>query len=172
MTTTSATAPVQMLSMFPRVLLGGGKRAKSGPFALVTQNLLSLGSFPIESLAQSSKADLEGLDLPYVSVDVDADSPSSRPTEPRLMYADTKDDQISSISMHFVAQLHQTCSGAFGNADSLKWEFIEDEGPNRKCLRIMYLSRILSPPIVVPRSLMFYFQSNSLSTSIQENSIY
>ncbi|KAI5121538.1 hypothetical protein M0805_002598 [Coniferiporia weirii] len=102
-----------------------------GSFGIVTQNLLSLGSFPIENLANSPKADLEGFDLPYVSSDPDLTPGSSQPPpEAGQVFSDEKEK--TSDSMQFVAQLHQTCKQTFGNSEALVFEFIDEGGPDRK----------------------------------------
>lgn len=119
-------------------LAGGGTPVDSSrtqnSFALVTQNLLNLGSIPIDRLAESPKADLEGFDLPFLAPHLElhqttaalppgpAESPSVIP----------KEESSLSSTMQHVASLYQTCQQAFGNSEALKFEFLEEYGPNRE----------------------------------------
>ncbi|KAH8114006.1 hypothetical protein DFH11DRAFT_1483807, partial [Phellopilus nigrolimitatus] len=105
-----------------------------GPFG--TQNLLSLGSYHIDNLANSLEADFQGFDLPYVSPQLDRPpDPSRPPPDAGSVFSDEK--ERTSDSMQFVAQLHQTCLQTFGNYECLKYEFIEEDGPDRECFQFI-----------------------------------
>lgn len=123
------------LPSHPYVLLGGSERLTEGPFHIITQNLMSLGSCALEDLARSPKADLHGFDLPgssgSASAEPDVPSASSQPP-PDAGLAGCNGKEKPSDPMQFVAQLHQTCMQAFGNSDALKFEFLEEDGPDRK----------------------------------------
>lgn len=131
------------------VLLSGSGRIGRSAFDVVTRNLISLGALALEELATSPKADIEGFDIPYTSSYPETSSGSSsqfqtaegsgstgdvklvsaNPTLP----SDEKDKSFpTSSSMQFVAQLHKACQQAFGNHESLKFEFIEEGGPDCK----------------------------------------
>ena len=128
------------LPMHPNVLLSGSERIMEGPFGIVTQRLSSLGSCSIESLARSPKADLEGFDLPSVFPDLDLLTSSSMPApDAGRVVSDGKENPKVSPSMQFVAQLHQTCVGAFGNSEALRFEFLDEGGDEGKCSTSIHL---------------------------------
>ncbi|EJD00364.1 uncharacterized protein FOMMEDRAFT_135948 [Fomitiporia mediterranea MF3/22] len=113
-----------------------------GPFGAVTQTLLKLGSCPIENLAHSSMADLEGFDLPGVSPDIELLPVSSKSSlDQTLVVSEDKESQKLSSSMQFVAQLYQTCVRAFGNAEALKFEFIEETGQENQKMCVLTITR-------------------------------
>ena len=137
------------LPQAPPVVLSGSGRIMHGTFGIVTKNLLSLGAFAIEDLSAPSKADLEGFDLPFnssqdalsgsllqtdrTSDEKEADDVKPDTSNPAVS-KDEKDKTDSSSSMRFVGQLHTACQQAFGNHEPLKFEYIEEGGPDRKCL--------------------------------------
>lgn len=131
------------------VLLSCSGRMRRSAFDVVTRNLISLGALALEELATSPKADIEGFDIPYTSSHPETSSSSlsqlqtaegsgsTDDVKPECanstLPSDEKDNSIpSSSSMQFVAQLHKACQQAFGNHESLKFEFIEEGGPECK----------------------------------------
>ncbi|KAL5501067.1 hypothetical protein ACEPAH_9454 [Sanghuangporus vaninii] len=90
---------------------------------------MTLGTCPIEDLAHSPKADLEGFDLPNLPSDFELLQPLSKPPpDAGPVVSDDKESLKVPSSMQFVAQLHQTCVSAFGNSEALKFEFLEETG--------------------------------------------
>ena len=130
----------------PFVLLGSSERLTEGPFHAITQSLMSLGACALMDLTREPKADLHGFELPGASsggrsstTEPNAPSRSSQPPSATDALAPggsaegvVKDKPAD--PMQFVAQLHQTCMQAFGNSDALKFEFLEEKGPDRKFL--------------------------------------
>ncbi|TDL16313.1 hypothetical protein BD410DRAFT_844517 [Rickenella mellea] len=102
------------------------------PFAMVTQNLLNLGALSLERFVETPKADLEGFDLPFLAPHLDLTPTASALPNNEESSVVVKEEAHSSSTMQHVAQLHQTCQQAFGNSEALKFEFIEELGPNRK----------------------------------------
>lgn len=137
-----------LLHKRPQVLLSGNGRMMQGTFDIVTQNLLNLGACPIEKLADSPKTDLEGFELPYVPPHLDLPpgsmQPPPRETPPVLAPSVVDDKEKEPFSMEHVAQLHQTCQQTFGNSEPLKFEFIEEEGPDRKFFRASAVTQLCS----------------------------
>lgn len=139
-------------------------------FSIVTRNLLNLGSCPLEKLAGPSdekfQVDIRSFDLPFLSssitsrFDLPPTSTVNTPFQKDLPSA-TDDQTSSSISMKHVAQLHETCQQTFGNAEALKFEFIEED-PDRKfpylvenadaCLSSLSDSRCHHVPFVIHMS--------------------
>lgn len=126
----------QVVPLHPNVVLSSAERVLEGAFGAVTRSLMKLGTCPIEDLVGSSKADLEGFDLPDLPSDSELPQSSSKPPpDTGLLALDDKESQKIPSSMQFVAQLHQTCVSAFGNSDALKYEFLEETGhENSECL--------------------------------------
>ncbi|KAL5514022.1 hypothetical protein ACEPAG_2783 [Sanghuangporus baumii] len=131
-----------VLPLHPNVLISGSERALEGAFGAVTQSLMRLGTCPIEDLAHSPKADLEGFDLPNLPSDFELLQPLSKPSPDAGPVAldDTESLKVPS-SMQFVAQLHQTCVSAFGNSEALKFEFLEETGHEDRKQCILTITR-------------------------------
>ena len=130
-------------------------------FSVVTRNLLNLGSCPLEKLAGSSDekflVDIRSFDLPFLSSSItsrfDLPQTSTGNTSSQKDLPNATDDQTSSsVSMKHVAQLHEICQQTFGNAEALKFEFIEED-PDREFLFVrsripfvgLYLHRHICP---------------------------
>lgn len=127
MSVLAETRSVMMpLSQQPHMPLTSNDRIHE-TFAIVTQNLLNLGSCPLEKLADSPKADLEGFDL-HVNLNSDLSASTSLETSP----VNANEIGKEPSSMQYVAKLHQICHQTFGNSDCLKYEFIEDENSKGK----------------------------------------
>lgn len=121
-------------------------------FSVVTRNLLSLGSCPLEKLAGPSDEKFQSFDLPFLSSSITSrfDLPPTPTTNSSSSQKDlpnaTDDQTSSSVSMKHVAQLHEICQQTFGNAEALKFEFIEED-PDREFLsafkRMVFVFRSL-----------------------------
>ena len=108
----------------------------SNAFGLITESILALGACPLASLAAESLAsnDARRFDLPFLASGLSSrlDLVGSKDIKAPQVADISIDKQASTHSMHHVAQLHQTCEQIFGNADALKYEFIEDGEPECK----------------------------------------
>ncbi|KLO11981.1 hypothetical protein SCHPADRAFT_941628 [Schizopora paradoxa] len=109
-------------------------------FSVVTRNLLSLGSCPLEKLAGPSDEKFQSFDLPFLSSSITSrfDLPPTPTTNSSSSQKDlpnaTDDQTSSSVSMKHVAQLHEICQQTFGNAEALKFEFIEEDPDHKQCI--------------------------------------
>ncbi len=115
-------------------------------FSVVTRNLLSLGSCPLDKLAGSSdekfRVDIQSFDLPFLSSNItshfDLPPTSTVNTTLQTTLPNATDEQTSSsLSMKHVAQLYETCQQTFGNAEALKFEFIEED-PDRELIILLF----------------------------------
>lgn len=101
------------------------------PFSLISQNLRRLGGFHIERLVDCPGIEFEAFDLPFFATHIDV--PTTLSTQESDVAPVVLQENISS-SMYNIVQLQQTCHQTFGNADALKFEFLEEHGPDREFL--------------------------------------
>jgi hypothetical protein len=111
------------------------------PFSLVSQNLRRLGGHPLERLADCPGIEFEAFDLPFFAHHIDV--PTTLSTQeadaaPPIGTQENTSYTSSSSSMYNIVQLHQTCNQTFGNAEALKFEFLEEFGPDREFLKCQY----------------------------------
>ena len=107
----------------------------------VTQKFLELGMIPLQKFADTPAADLEGFDIPFLApessrIQTSSIKPRSTPvtidSQPLSVYYKKNP---SALTMQYVAQLHKTCEDTFGNSDGLRFEFLEEDGPNSESHR-------------------------------------
>ena len=107
------------------------------PFDLVSQNLQNLGSLSIDRyLSASSGSELLAADYAQPTLETSVPpSPINKshylPVElPQVVQPDASPS--SAVKVQYVARLHQACQRAFGGAQALKFDFIEQNGPKCK----------------------------------------
>ncbi|KAF9242819.1 hypothetical protein BU15DRAFT_72469 [Melanogaster broomeanus] len=100
-------------------------------FDIVSRNLASLGGLSLDEYLYGGTD--TGLSPTTHAPERDASPlsaalPEISPTPPLAKATET-------VSVSAVARLHQTCQRVFGNADALKFEYIEQNGPrNKQCI--------------------------------------
>lgn len=106
---------------------------------IVARNLVNLGAVPIDLLAESSRASLMDFDIPSSGSAVPRAFSIAQPganTSSRVVVPIDAEPQgktlppPSSTDMRQVAELYDVCSQAFGIYEALRFEFLEDDGPN------------------------------------------
>jgi len=100
-------------------------------FEVFFQNLPKIGAMTIEQLLRSP-SDIDDFDTPYHVQEIRDTSPTPpSPLSPTELKQPIKLD--GPPKMECVAQLHHACQRAFRKTDMLKFEYIEEDGPNSEC---------------------------------------
>jgi hypothetical protein len=109
------------------------------PFEAVSQNLAKLHLTTIDIVLQSP-AEVEDFDIPDIRENRET-SPTPPPVlPPQESKQPIKLDGLS--KMQCIAQLHHTCQRVFGKTGLLKFEFVEDNGPNSECLLTFFAHQL------------------------------
>jgi len=111
------------------------------PFNLVSHNLQSIGSLPVDRFLFAPSDESDSLDVPYHIQDLGSHSlfPHLVPSPPPTVSPELQDQKSGNplpsqsnpaVRMRNVARLHQTCQRVFGRSDGLNFEFLEEDGAN------------------------------------------
>jgi hypothetical protein len=155
------TTSFHSLPTSPRMmdaLSGDAPASDSRPFDIVSRKLKELGAVPLEEFLSNRPSSIpprlhfstlprydtrltydmgteDSTCVSAMSVEDRSPSPSSHtpaPLSERNMNGDTRSG-LSLLRDNAISRLHQVCIHAFGSADLLKYEFLEENGQKSRC---------------------------------------
>lgn len=106
----------------------------SSLFDVVSRNLRALGALSLDEFHHGSVAETDLAEISYRIPEVASTSPvnpSQSQDSSRSSLGTESQEELAekSMSNYAVARLHETCQRVFGNANALKFEFLEENGP-------------------------------------------